>query len=211
MTPAETAKARFWDRSARRYAARPVADIGAYETTLERSRAWLNPDDQVLEIGCGTGTTALRLAPHAGHITGSDISPEMIAIAEEKRAAQGIGNVGFIAAPLSDPRFEAFTFDAVLAFNVLHLLDDLPPALTRIASLLKPGGLMISKSPCLAEMSVALRLVIPVMRLFGKAPPVNFFGKDALLRVIEDAGFAIEESGLHAAKGHSLFIVARKR
>lgn len=211
MTPADTMKARFWDRSARRYAARPVADMRAYETTLERSRAWLKPDDRVLEIGCGTGTTALRLAPGAAHITGSDISAEMIAIAEEKRAAQGIGNVGFIAAPMSDPRLEAAAFDAVLAFNVLHLLDDLPAALTRINGLLRPGGLLISKSPCLADMSVALRLVIPAMRLVGKAPPVSFFGKDALRRAIEDAGFAIEESGLHAAKGHSLFIVARKR
>lgn len=211
MTPAETAKARFWDRAARRYAARPVADMGAYETTLERSRAWLKPGDQVLEIGCGTGTTALQLAPHAGCITGSDISPEMIAIAEEKRAAEGVGNVDFIAAPLSDARLADQAFDVVLAFNVLHLLDDLPAALNRISSLLRPGGLMISKSPCLAEMSVALRLVIPAMRLVGKAPPVSFFGKATLRRAVEDAGFAIEESGLHADGGHSLFIVARKR
>lgn len=211
MTPADIAKARFWDRAARRYAARQITNMDAYERTLERSRAWLKPDDRVLEIGCGTGTTALRLAPHAGHITGSDISQEMIAIAEEKRVAEGTGNVAFIGAPSSDARLEGSAFDAVLAFNVLHLLDELPMALNRVRSLLKPGGLMISKTPCLADMTVALRLLIPAMRLVGQAPPVNFLSKAALPRAVEEAGFRIEESGLHAAKGNSLFIVARKR
>ena len=211
MTPAEIEKASFWDRSARRYAARPVADEKAYETTLERTRAWLKPTDDVLEIGCGTGSTAIRLAPHAGRITATDISPEMIAIAEERRSAGGPGNVTFLAAGLSDARLEAAAFDVVLAFNVLHLLEDLPDALSRIGQVLKPGGLLISKTPCLGDMSVMLRLVIPAMQLFGKAPPVCYFGKEALRRAMQEAGFDIEESGLHAAGGHALFLVARKR
>ena len=211
MTPAEITKASFWDRSARRYAARPVADEKAYQTTLELTRAWLKPTDQVLEIGCGTGSTAIRLAPHAGRITGSDISPEMIAIAEERCREAGPGNVSFLAAALSDARLESTVFDAVIAFNVLHLLEDLPAALVRAGKLLRPGGLLISKTPCLGDMSVLLRLVIPAMQLFGKAPPVSYFGKDALRRAMDEVGFDIEESGLHAAGGHSLFIVARKR
>ncbi|MBU2485730.1 MAG: class I SAM-dependent methyltransferase, partial [Alphaproteobacteria bacterium] len=174
MTPAETTKASFWDRSARRYAARPVADEKAYQTTLECTRAWLKPTDQVLEIGCGTGSTAIRLAPHAGRITGSDISPEMIAIAEERCREAGPGNVSFLSAALSDAQLESTLFDAVIAFNVLHLLEDLPAALVRAGKLLRPGGLLISKTPCLGDMSVLLRLVIPAMQLFGKAPPVSY-------------------------------------
>ena len=211
MTPAEITKIRFWDRSARRYAARPVADSKAYETTLERTRAWLKPTDDVLEIGCGTGSTAIRLAPHVSRITATDISPEMIAIAEKRRGDGGAGNVTFLAAALSDARLESSAFDVVMAFNVLHLLEDLPDALTRIGKLLKSGGLLISKTPCLGDMSVVLRLVIPTMQLFGKAPPVSYFGKDALRRAMQEAGFDIEETGLHAARGHALFIVARKR
>jgi ubiquinone/menaquinone biosynthesis C-methylase UbiE len=140
MTPAEIARIGFWDRAARGYAARPVADSKAYETTLERTRAWLEPTDDALEIGCGTGSTAIRLAPHVSSITATDISPEMIAIAEERRSDGGPGNVTFLAAALSDARLESTAFDVVMAFNVLHLLEDLPDALIRIGRLLKPGG-----------------------------------------------------------------------
>ncbi|MBB5050595.1 cyclopropane fatty-acyl-phospholipid synthase-like methyltransferase [Afipia massiliensis] len=54
--------ARFWDRSSRKYAVSAIADQAGYERTLDRTRALLGPNDRVLELGCGTGTTALRLA-----------------------------------------------------------------------------------------------------------------------------------------------------
>ena len=56
-------KAHFWDRIARKYAADPIADAAGYEATLRRVQALLSANQDVLEIGCGTGTTALRLAP----------------------------------------------------------------------------------------------------------------------------------------------------
>lgn len=211
MTTADSMEARFWDRAARRYAAQPISDIPAYEKTLERTRAWLNPESRVLEIGCGTGSTALLLAPDAGHITGSDISREMIAIANENCAVGGPDNVDFIVATPFDARLEAYGYDVVLAFNILHLLEDMPAALIRLCSLIKPGGLLISKTPCVGDMGIWLRLLIPAMRLFDKAPPVRFFSKKELRSAIERAGFIIEEAGLHAGKGHGLFIVARKK
>jgi ubiquinone/menaquinone biosynthesis C-methylase UbiE len=59
-------KARFWDRIARKYAADPIADMAGYEATLQRVQGLLSTEQDVLEIGCGTGTTALRLAPSPG-------------------------------------------------------------------------------------------------------------------------------------------------
>ncbi|MCG8445153.1 MAG: class I SAM-dependent methyltransferase [Hyphomicrobiales bacterium] len=55
----------------------PVRDVEAYEYTLERTRSYLAKTGRVLELGCGTGSTALLLAG----ITGNDISPNMIGIA----------------------------------------------------------------------------------------------------------------------------------
>jgi ubiquinone/menaquinone biosynthesis C-methylase UbiE len=79
--------ARFWDRIARKYARSAIADQAGYERTLERTRALLGPGDRVLELGCGTGTTALRLAGGVQDYVATDLSAGMIAIAKEKHAA----------------------------------------------------------------------------------------------------------------------------
>ena len=58
-----TDPAKFWDRMADRYSAKPVKDTESYETTLACTRRHLSRSHEVLEVGCGTGTTALLLAP----------------------------------------------------------------------------------------------------------------------------------------------------
>src|SRR5690606_31668869 len=75
--------ARFWDRAARKYARDPIKDMIGYERTLDRTVQLLRASDVVLELGCGTGTTALKLAPHVARIVAADVSQEMIAIAQE--------------------------------------------------------------------------------------------------------------------------------
>lgn len=204
------ADARFWDRIARKYAARPVADPAAYEQTLDRVRAHLSPDDRVLEFGCGTGTTALLLAPHVAHITASDISAEMSAIAREKAAAQGVANADFVTGTPFDAAPVEGGYDVMAGFNILHLLEDVPAAIRHVRGLLKPGGLFITKTPCVGDQNRLLRLVIPVMRAFGKAPFVNFVTADGLEAAIRAAGFEIVETGYYPENSHSRFVVARR-
>jgi ubiquinone/menaquinone biosynthesis C-methylase UbiE len=199
----------FWDGIADRYAARPVDDPAAYEATLARIRAHLSPTDHVLEVGCGTGTTALRLADAVAHYTATDLSPRMIEIAEGKRAAEeGTGNVTFRTAPLDAA--DGTDYEAVIASSLLHLVDDLPAALAALRDRLKPGGLLITKTICLAEMNPVLRLVVPVMRLFGKAPRVRFLRAEALEAAIRDAGFEIVETAYFPHKLRARFVVARR-
>lgn len=207
--------ARFWDRAARKYAADPIADPGGYERTLEATRAYLKGSDCALEFGCGTGTTALHLAASVERIIATDLSPEMIAIAREKAAAQGIENVSFEVGTFADAPWPAGTFDVVLAFNVLHLVAPLPDALSAVHRLLRPGGVFVSKTPCLKNMNPAIRALVPLMRLAGKAPAtVAFFTVDALEAAFVTAGFEIVERGRHATrsgKDPRAFLVARKR
>ena len=59
-------------RSARRYAAAAVSDPRGYERTLRRTRELLEENDHVLELGCGTGSTALRLADGVASYLGTD-------------------------------------------------------------------------------------------------------------------------------------------
>jgi ubiquinone/menaquinone biosynthesis C-methylase UbiE len=204
--------ARFWDRAARKYAAGAIADMDGYERTLERARAHLGSGDAVFEFGCGTGTTALKLAPVVGLVAATDISGEMIAIARGKAEAEGCANVEFAVAAADAGDWPDGAFDAVLAFNLLHLLPERAAAISAARRLLKPGGLFISKTPCLKEMSLVIRMAVPVMRLAGKAPYVSHFDAETLENGIAAAGFEIIERGRHASKGKDprLFLVARR-
>lgn len=207
-----TKDARFWDRAARKYATDPIKDMPGYERTLDRISHLANSSDTVLEIGCGTGTTALRLAPSVSRMIATDVSSEMIAIAREKATVQACQNIEFSVATVERAPGSDGAYDAVLALNLLHLVADRPSALAHVHRLLKPGCLFMSKTPCLSEMNPLIRVAVWVMRLVGKAPYVSFFSAIELEAEIAGAGFTIIERGRHGSepKDPRIFIVARK-
>ena len=207
----------FWDGVAAKYAKSPISDMDAYTYSLDRTRSYLTPDDRVLEVGCGTGSTALLLAENAGHITASDLSANMIRIAEGKARDQGVANVSFVTADVMDDALGIGSepYDVVMALNLLHLLRDLPGTIGRIHGLLKPGGLFISKTICPFGKAMPLKyrflkLLVPVMQLVGKAPYVNFMTIETLEDAITAGGFKIIETGNYPASPPSRYVVARK-
>jgi len=205
--------ARFWDRIARKYAADPIADMPGYEATLRRVQGLLTAEMNVLEIGCGTGSTALRLAPFTRRLLATDVSAGMIAIAREKLAAEPLPQLAFALADADAPAAGPGDYHAVLAFNLLHLVSDLDGALASAVQALRPGGLLISKTACVAEMNPLIRwLAIPVMQAIGKAPHVLLFDADTLQAAMVRQGLVIEAVERHGTKGKDIrvFIVARK-
>jgi len=208
------AKARFWDRLARRYAAAPIADMPGYDRTLQRTQQWLQPHHRVLEVGCGTGTTALRLAPGVARYVATDVSGQMIAIARQKLAGQPCEQLRFETADADAITHERGSCDAVIAFNVLHLVTDLDGAMAACAEALRPGGLFISKTPCLSEMNPLIPWVaLPVMRAIGKAPPVHCLNEEDLTAAMKRQDLALITVERHASRGRDTrpYIVARKR
>jgi ubiquinone/menaquinone biosynthesis C-methylase UbiE len=205
-----TTNAKFWDGTAAKYAASPIKDQETYEHTLAETRKFLRAEDHALEIGCGTGSTALLLSDSVGTLTASDLSGNMIEIAKDKAAAQNVTNVDFVQATPTDPNLASRSYDAVLGFNILHLLDNLPEDLKVLRDRLKPGGLFISKTPCLGDWNLLplIRLAIPVMQFFGKAPYVNYLKSTDLEAQIAAAGFEIVTADNHSS--FSRFIVAKQ-
>jgi SAM-dependent methyltransferase len=206
-------KARFWDRIAVKYAADPIADMAGYEATLRRVQGLLSADQDVLEIGCGTGSTALRLAPFTRRLLATDVSAGMIAIARAKLVAAPVPRLSFAVADAETPVAGLGEYDAVLAFNVLHLVTDLDRALELAAQTLRPGGLLISKTACISEMNPLVPyLALPLMRVVGKAPHVLCFDADALRSAIARRGMDIVSVERHGTRGKDfrVFIVARK-
>ena len=196
----------FWDRTAERYAARPMSDTASYEAMLERVRHWLRPEMQVLELGCGTGSTAERLAGDVSQFTASDFSAEMIRIAERRREA---ANLRFLCADAGEA-LDGGRYDAVMAFNLLHLLDDLEGCLSQVQAALGEGDLFLSKTPCVAG-KWYLWPAVRVLQALGKVPPVRFLRPAQLETAIREAGFDILETGGYPAKLPNHFVVARKR
>ncbi|NRB33355.1 MAG: methyltransferase domain-containing protein [Rhodobacteraceae bacterium] len=204
--------AAFWTRKSKSYAKSNVRDPDAYEHTLAETRAALRPEDRVLELGCGTGTTALRLADAAGSYLAADISDGMIEIARGK-AAQSGADVQFAVSDTAQA--PDGPFDKVLAFNLLHLLPDLESALQDIHARLAPGGVMISKTVCAPDgrASVFFRVMmglLPLLQRVGQAPFVSIRPVAELEAMIRAAGFDIERSENHNEGPPSRFIVARK-
>jgi hypothetical protein len=99
----------------------------------------------------------------------------------------------------------------VIAFNLLHLLDDVPTTLARVSAQLKPGGVFVSKSAVLGEGAYHLaRIPVALMRLFGKAPYVKFMNRATLDRMITDAGLVIEDAHQLLKGSRNRMIIARK-
>lgn len=197
----------FWDKVAERYAARPIKDLAAYEAMLSDAASWLSSTDEVLEIGCGTGGTAIRLAPHVARWRATDGSAEMIRIARAKPAPP---NLDFVVAD-AERAFEGGPFDVICAFLVLHLVPDMRGTLQTIHRQLKPGGLLISKTYCFRDMNFVMRrLVIPSLQVAGFIPRFAVLRNAELRRAITDAGFTIEASHVFGTNQHAHYIVARK-
>ncbi|MEM6409077.1 MAG: class I SAM-dependent methyltransferase [Pseudomonadota bacterium] len=199
----------FWDKIAPKYARQPIKDMSAYEQTMERVRSHLAAGDHVVELGCGTGATALLLAPHVEHITATDISRGMIAQAQMREPHAE--NVRFIAARHDEITPPEGGYDVVMAFNLFHLVRDTEAAFEDVNRMLKPGGLFISKTPSLATLNPLLKLLIWTMRRIGKAPFVKMMSVDDLDDAIIHAGFDIVETGTYPNKPPNRFVVARKR
>ncbi|SDX16493.1 Ubiquinone/menaquinone biosynthesis C-methylase UbiE [Ruegeria halocynthiae] len=208
-----TTAVKFWDGVAAKYARSPIKDMASYEQTLERTASYLKKTDDVLELGCGTGMTALRLSEFAESITATDVSQAMLEVGRKHAAQQDVTNVTFVQAAANTP--PTGPFDVALAFNLLHLLEDLEGGLRQINSALKPGGLFISKTFCAPSRGAslrfrAIRLVLPVMQFLGKAPYVRFLSQPELDRVVQQAGFELVEQDRFPANDARRFLVARK-
>ncbi len=202
--------AKFWDRIAKGYSKQPIADEASYQKKLQITHEYLKPDMEVLELGCGTGSTAIIHAPYVKHIRAIDISSKMIEIAQGKADKEKIDNITFEILTIDDLNDQEQTLDVVLCLSILHLLENKEEVIANIHKMLKPGGLFISSTVCLGDTMRWLKIIAPIGKLLGLMPMVKFFTKDQLRDCIVDAGFNIDKFWL-TGKGKAVCIVAKKQ
>lgn len=105
----------------------------------------ISPGQTVLDVATGTGQPALTIAEKivgpTGRVIGVDLSPEMLEVAKEEAAYQGLTNVVFqIVEDESLSMFSDDTFDTVVCRNGLMFMPDPVKALKAFRRVLKPGG-----------------------------------------------------------------------
>src|SRR6201996_666013 len=151
----------YWEDRARRFAAEGagLAAVCSYGMPEFWNRAihvgqrlalapWLKvrPGTRVLDVGCGVGRWSRMLAARGAIVTGVDLSPTMIAQAQQRAAAEGVApRCQFRVQDLSRLEVDG-QFDVVLGVTVLqHILDPelLRDAVRRMTSHLAPGGRMV--------------------------------------------------------------------
>ena len=132
----------FWDKVAWAY------DIFANGINRKANRAlcaavaqWIGAEDEVLECACGTGLLSGVIAERCRRLVATDFSAKMLQ--QARRKLRAYENVTFEEADILRLRYPDGQFDAVVAANVIHLLDEPYTALRELDRVCRPGGTII--------------------------------------------------------------------
>lgn len=117
----------FWDRFGR--------------NTIERLD--LKPGSLILDVGCGSGASALPAAERVGalgHVTGIDLAEKLLELARRKAQEKRLNNVEFRVGNMVDTGFAEASFDAVICVFGIFFVPDIASAVRELWRLLRPGG-----------------------------------------------------------------------
>lgn len=202
---------KFWNGRSKVYDAQVIPEYkSAYKKTVKRSARFLDKEDIVLEIGCGTGNATIPLAGYVKEITAIDTSKDMMDKAKEKAGKAGKNNIHFVKKDLMELKEKAESYDAVTAYNVLLYMKNQDEVLRRIHDLLKPGGIFISATDCLARNFSPVAVEKFWKSKLGLMPYVSFETPIGLMRKIQKYGFLILEIVNLHQNPPNIFIVAQK-
>lgn len=159
-------------------------------------------DEHVLDVGCGAGGMTLdiaRLLAPRGTVVGIDLSRQMIAVARERAAAEGLTNVEFIDGDVTTHPFEPSSFHAFTSRFGVMFFEDPAAAFRRLAQLLLPGGR--AAFVCWQAESANEWMTVPMDAMTKHVPPppkgdphapgpFALADADRLTSLLTNAGFA---------------------
>jgi ubiquinone/menaquinone biosynthesis C-methylase UbiE len=168
---------------------------------------------ELLELGCGAGFYTKVLAANASHVTATDLSDEMLAVAREQ--LKDCQNVVVEKADCEKTDFADGKFGSVFMANLIHVIENPSIALQESYRILKDGGLLLIVNYTGYGMKwfEMMKMGIRFLRKWGK-PSAYSKGKlspDELCSLVENAGFKVEEVQLMGDKTKALYLRGRKR
>ncbi len=200
---------KFWDKMANNYDQEEKKDEPTYMKIIEKTKKYLRISDIVLDYGCGTGLISNEIADNVKVIHAIDTSSKMIEIAKRKADGRKIENIDYEHSTIFDERYKRGSFDVIFVFSILHLLEDTHKVMQRINELLKPGGLIISATPCMGEKTF-LSILLSLVSKIGLVPNIRSFKISELEDSIANGNFEIVETECLHQSGQQYFIAAKK-
>lgn len=160
------------------------------------------PGEIVLDVGCGTGTTTLRLADAvgpSGQVLGVDISEQQLGLARQRVAVTGTTRVQLVLDDAATHDFAPESFDLCFTrFGVMFFADPVA-AFRNIRRAMKPNGRLLlavfrsgSENPWATASVAAIRHLVPPPPALGPEDPGQFSWSDParIRRVLNGAGFS---------------------
>ena len=142
QNPLRMKAAATYDAAADRFDAEPLGFWARHgEWAIERLK--LKPKAWVLDVGCGTGASALPAAAAVGldgQVIGIDVADRMLAVARVKASAQGLYNTHFEQADMTTLAYDDETFDAVVSVFSIFFVPDMDRQAAALWRLVRPGG-----------------------------------------------------------------------
>ena len=199
-----TAQREFWNSEATHRWVTEQARIDrlfADVTDAALAAAAPKPGESVLDIGCGTGTTVLRLAEAVGPggtVMGVDISEQQLALARRRLQAAGVSQARVVLDDAATHEFPPASFDLAFSrFGVMFFADPVA-AFSNIRRAVKPGGRLAlavfrpgQENPWTTASVAAIRHLITPPAPPGPEEPGQFSWGDParVKRILGSAGF----------------------
>ncbi len=194
----------FWNSEATRRWVTEQARIDrlmAEVTDAALAAAAPQPGENVLDIGCGTGTTTLRLAEaigRTGGVLGIDISEQQLGLARQRVAAAGVENIELVLDDAAAHGFPSAHFDlGFTRFGVMFFADP-TAAFGNIRGAMQSNGRLLltvfrsgADNPWATAAVAAIRHLGPPPPVLGPEDPGQFSWSDParVNRILDGAGF----------------------
>jgi len=182
-------QARF-GAAAARYAA---SDYHSGGTDLAAMLAAAAPrgDERVLDLGCGTGHTALAFAPHVREVVGLDLTQAMLDQAAALAEGRGLRNLRFERGDAMALPYPDASFDLATCRQCAHHFERPEAALREVARVLRPGGRFVVVDS-VAPDDAAQDTFLNAIELLRDPSHVRDHRVGAWLEMLAHAGFAAE-------------------
>lgn len=210
MNNIQNVERRFWDRFANFY------DFfidkvfrRTYKTILKNIDSDLNLNQNVLEIGTGTGIIPFSIYSKVSSVIATDISPKMVGVANKKLSKTNICNIDFQMQDSHNLKFLDNSFDLVIASNLFHLIPEPEKLITEIKRVMKADGFLIAPTLCVGE-NTRSKYIATVIGSISGFKIYNKWNYIDFISMLKDNGLVILKEQRIEDKILTAYVVLRK-